>query len=141
MEKIYVTGHSRGGHGSWGLAKRLSDIFAAVMPVSGELGCRIECDQIGSMPKWIIHGKEDRIVKYENSNHVVEFFRAKGQNVKELNHTHPREEDYEGQPFIFSTLEGKGHNIADEVYSSPQVYKWLLLQAKNINLENLNAPD
>lgn len=67
-KRIYATGMSNGGHFSYRLACLMSDVFAAVAPVSGQL-LELSCNPARPIPVLHIHGTSDTIVSYEHSGY------------------------------------------------------------------------
>ena len=61
-QRIYLTGLSRGGHGTWGLASRMTDKVAAIMPICGGLQDIIDMDNLKEMPIWLAHNTGDEVV-------------------------------------------------------------------------------
>ncbi len=125
-DRVYLTGLSRGGHGTWGVAKKYPESFAAIAPIAGQLSCQTNCDKIAEMPMWIVHNNEDPVVDYKypvaavkhlETNSGIEFLKTSGLEIDKAM----------GSRYIFTTFESNEHGGADsKLYSSPQFYKWLL---------------
>jgi predicted peptidase len=110
--RVYLTGLSMGGYGSWRLAADHPERFAAVVPVCGG-GDPEDADKLKGLPIWAWHGDEDRAVPITRSVEMVEAIRAAG-----------------GEKIRFTTLEGVGHNSWSAAYATPEVYEWLNRQTK-----------
>lgn len=110
--RVYLTGMSLGGFGTWNLASRYPQYFAAIMPLCGG-GKPDMVETIGDVPTWVFHGDRDRKVKLNRSTEMVEAMQEKGSRPK------------------FSVLKGEGHDI-HHVYAEQNVYEWLLAQHKNV---------
>ncbi len=88
--RIYVTGLSMGGFGTWDLIARYPNRFAAAAPICG--GADIAtAPKIAHMPIWVFHGAKDVVVKVDWSRDMVEALKAADGNVKyteypEVNH-------------------------------------------------------
>lgn len=124
--RIYLTGLSRGGHGSWGVLKAYPDRFAAVLPIAGELSCRRDCDKIADTPMWIIHNRGDRNVAYKYSFEAAKFLEdSVGKAFLRLDSLRLDQPQIRSQ-HIFSSLEKEGHDAWSAAYSTPSVYLWLL---------------
>ncbi|MEQ9460904.1 MAG: prolyl oligopeptidase family serine peptidase [Phycisphaeraceae bacterium] len=83
-DRIYVTGLSMGGFGSWSLAGTIPDRIAAVVPICGGASW-YEARRIGEhrIPLWAFHGEADNVVEVEESLRAMKSVRAAGhENVK-----------------------------------------------------------
>lgn len=108
--KIYITGHSMGGMGTYGALKRYPDTFAGAIVVSGMWNPE-EARMIDNAPLWIFHGKEDRQILPTTSKEIAHRLRKTGrENVK------------------YTEFPGEGHGIWPYVYSSPSLWEWLFQQ-------------
>ncbi len=106
--RVYVTGLSMGGFGTWGVVADSSDLVAAAAPLCG--GYPLEfAEKMTKTPIWAFHGTADGAVKYEYSRNLVDAVRAAGnQDVK------------------FTTYPGAGHDVWTRTYANPALYEWLL---------------
>lgn len=59
--RIYVTGASMGGMGTWGLITSHPDLFAAAMPVCGQGDISL-MDKVKDLPIWTFHAADDPVV-------------------------------------------------------------------------------
>jgi dienelactone hydrolase len=133
-ERIYVTGISMGGHGTWYVATRAPGKFAAIVPICGfvtftrpDLPAERKAallkvnplaespdpytaiaSQISKVRVWIFHGSADAIVVPEESQKMFQVLKASGVNVK------------------YTEYEGVAHNAWDKAYSEPDLVPWLL---------------
>ena len=106
--RIYVTGLSMGGFGTWGMVAYNSDIIAAAAPLCG--GYPLEfAEKMTKTPIWAFHGTADGAVKYEYSRNLVD-------KVRELGNDDVR----------FTTYPGAGHDVWTRTYANPELYNWLL---------------
>ena len=112
-QRIYVTGLSMGGYGTWALAMNQKDRFAAIAPICGggdsDLLKRQNSIQI---PTWVFHGAKDRVVRLEESQKMVDAM--KHNNV----------------PVKFTVYDEVGHNAWDPAYND-ELYDWLLKQKRD----------
>ncbi len=106
-ERVYLTGLSMGGYGSWALASEYPDRFAAVVPICGG-GNRIMSITLKDMPIWAFHGAKDSVVPVEESKDVVEAINARGGNAK------------------LTIYPDANHDSWTETYNNQEVYDWLL---------------
>ena len=109
--RIYLTGLSMGGYGSWDLAARMPDRFAAVIPICGG-GDGATAAKIKDLPIWCFHGDADTAVRVERSRTMIEALRAAGGAPK------------------YSELAGVGHDSWTPAYRDPDVLAWLFAQKK-----------
>jgi predicted peptidase len=109
--RIYLTGLSMGGYGSWDLAARMPDRFAAVLPICGG-GDEATAAKIKDLPIWCFHGDADTAVRVERSRTMIEALRAAGGAPK------------------YSELAGVGHDSWTPAYRDPDVLAWIFAQKK-----------
>ncbi len=110
-DRIYVTGLSMGGFGTWSLAAYQPDRFAALAPICGG-GEPIMARLLRPIPTWVFHGAKDPIVPLERSTAMVEAIKAAGGDVK------------------FTIYPDAGHDSWTESYANPELYEWLLQQKR-----------
>ena len=110
--RIYLTGLSMGGFGTWSLAATYPDRFAAIAPVCGG-GNRMEARRLSEMPIWVFHGAKDKVVPISMSQEMVDALKKKGSDVK------------------FTIYPETGHNSWVEAYNNPELYEWFLSHVKN----------
>lgn len=82
-DRIYVTGLSMGGYGTWALAGDHSERFAAIAPICGG-GSRHSARSIAQakLPVWVFHGAKDTTVPIEESERMVEMMKRFGSEAK-----------------------------------------------------------
>ncbi len=80
--RIYLTGLSMGGFGSWSLGSMFPNYFAAMAPICGGGEPFLVARSLKDMPLWVFHGKKDRAVPESASAILVEALKAKGSSVK-----------------------------------------------------------
>ncbi len=107
VDRVYLTGLSMGGYGSWALASEYPDRFAAVVPICGG-GNRIMSIFLKDMPIWAFHGAKDSVVPVEESKDLVEAINARGGNAK------------------LTIYPEANHDSWTETYNNQEVYDWLL---------------
>jgi predicted peptidase len=105
--RIYATGLSMGGFGTWSLAIRYPERFAAIAPICGGLWNQ-GVDRIRRLPVWTFHGEEDKTVPIEFTEKIVAGLEALGADVR------------------FTRYPGVGHDSWTQTYDNPDLYDWLL---------------
>jgi predicted peptidase len=111
-KRIYITGLSMGGYGTFALAARQPDRIAAAVPICGG-GELFAAWQLTKLPMWVFHGEEDKVVPAEESKRLVRTIQdGGGKNVK------------------LTLYPGVGHNSWDKAYSDEMMWKWLFEQQR-----------
>ena len=108
-DRIYVTGVSMGGFGTWDAICRYPGVFAAAVPVCGG-GDEKKADLIKDLPIWCFHGEQDGVVLVIRSRNMIEAIRQAGGSPK------------------YTEYPGVGHNAWDAAYRDPSLYDWLFAQ-------------
>jgi predicted peptidase len=110
-KRIYITGLSMGGFGTWDAIARRPDLFAAAVPVCGG-GDESTAPKISKIPIWAFHGSKDPAVKVAQTLRMVEALRKAG-----------------GDPGI-TIYPGEGHASWVPAYRDAAMMKWLFAQKK-----------
>lgn len=79
--RIYLMGHSMGAIGTWKIAPKYPDIWAALGPYAGS-GAPDTLERIRHIPQFVVHGDDDRTVSVEGSRSMVAKMKALGIEVK-----------------------------------------------------------
>lgn len=109
-ERMYLTGLSMGGFGTWALASQYPKTFAAVVPICGG-GQAVQAERLVGVPLWAFHGADDPVVNVARSRTMIEALRAAGGDPK------------------YTELEGVGHNSWSPAYEDPTgVIPWMFEQ-------------
>lgn len=111
LKRIYVTGISMGGYGTWDLISRRPDVFAAALPICGG-GDVAQAAKIAKIPLWTFHGSADGAVPVCRSRNMVSALWANGSNA------HYRE------------YPDAGHAVWIETYKDKRVLSWFFKQKK-----------
>lgn len=106
-DRVYVTGLSMGGFGTWELAVHAPDRFAAIAPICGG-GETFGLKQISHLPVWAFHGAKDNVVPVERSKVMIEELKRVGGNPK------------------LTIYPDADHDSWTQAYNNPELYKWLL---------------
>lgn len=140
--RIYITGLSLGGQGTW-LYLEERDLYAAAIPVCGFLGSVSApeyVDTIGQIPVWNFHGNADNVVSVINSRGIINAFTDQGEFPVLTHHwcrntINLSENEISGYidnhaDLIYSELPGIGHDAWNTAYRFPLARKWLFQQRK-----------
>ena len=106
--RIYLTGLSMGGFGTWQWALDNPKRFAAIVPICGG-GTPYRARRIKDVPTWVFHGAKDPTVPVKASEEMVEAMKAAGA-VEVKFHVYP----------------DAGHDSWTVTYDNPELYTWLL---------------
>ncbi len=128
-DRVYLTGLSLGGNGTWYVAYQNPDTFAAIVSICGWVAWREQvpewvdagspreavaevAERLQGLPIWVFHGEIDTVVPVEGSRGIVEALRERGADVR------------------YTELPGTGHNAWDPAYRLPDLAAWLLSQKR-----------
>jgi predicted peptidase len=76
-DRVYLTGLSMGGYGTWALAAAHPERFAAIVPICGG-GDPAEAKKYKNLAIWVFHGAKDRLVPVRNSRVMVDAIKKAG---------------------------------------------------------------
>ena len=123
-QRVYLTGTSMGGYGSWVWASHSPRHFAAVAPVVGGLGrggpkdVSPDLEQwakaLVPIPVWAFHGAQDRVVPADRSEKMVGLIREQGGTLAKL-----------------TIYPDEGHGAGGRVFKSPEFFEWLFAQRRS----------
>jgi predicted peptidase len=111
QDRVYLTGLSMGGFGTWALAEYQPKRFAALVPICGG-GDTMVARRIAHIPAWVFHGAKDTTVPPDRSVKMVEALKKAGADVK------------------FTLYPEANHDSWTESYANPELYRWLLEQKR-----------
>lgn len=129
-DRVYLTGLSMGGRGSWYVAYRNPSLFAAVAPICGWVTVNtrfaatpvVPADsgalfpalarQLNRVPTWIFHGEMDRVVPVSGSREPFAAMKEGGADVR------------------YTEFLGVDHNSWDAVYGSKEFVEWFFGQRR-----------
>jgi predicted peptidase len=106
-DRIYVTGLSMGGYGTWAMAFAYPERFAAIAPICGG-GEPEQAHRIKHLPVWVFHGAKDTNVPIKESRAMVDALQRVGGNVK------------------FTIYPEADHDSWTETYNNAALYEWFL---------------
>ena len=109
-KRVYVSGLSMGGFGTWMLLQAEPARFAAAAPICG--GAKAEwAPKLVDIPIWCFHGNKDAVVPHRLSEIIVDAVRKAG-----------------GRKVILTVYEGVGHDSWTSVYDNQLLYDWMFAQ-------------
>jgi predicted peptidase len=133
-QRLYVTGISMGGFGTWYVAAKAPGKFAAIVPICGFVNVKrpdlpaerktsvmkdnpfakspdpyvAVASQISKVPTWIFHGGADPVISPDESRRMFQTLKASGFDVK------------------YTEYDGVAHDAWDRAYAEPDLVPWLL---------------
>lgn len=111
-QRIYVTGLSMGGFGTWTLAALHPERFAAAAPVCGGLPWHLDVQRAAqamkTLPIWAFHGAKDDVVPLAETRRVVDALKQAG--------SHPK----------LTVYREAQHDSWTKTYANPKLYQWFL---------------
>jgi predicted peptidase len=120
QSRVYLTGLSMGGYGTWSLGLEHPELFAAIAPICGGgdplkllLADPKAIAPIRKLPVWAFHGAKDTVVKPEESQRMIDALKKSGAKEVELT--------------IYPDAQ---HDSWTETYNNPKFYEWLLAHQK-----------
>ena len=117
QSKVYCTGVSMGGLGTWMLGARNPRRFAALAPICGG-GQTVYARILAAIPIYFFHSEDDNVVGVEETDRLVEALRK--ENAVEVRYTR-----YTNSPDPAAKKWMVGHNCWDKAYSDPEFWAWL----------------
>jgi predicted peptidase len=116
LKRVYLTGLSMGGFGTWHLATAYPQRFAAIAPICGGVEWSLDFQETASrlkdVPVWAFHGAKDEVVPPEASKRAVEAVLASGGNAR------------------LTIYPEAGHDSWTETYSNPELFAWFLQHSR-----------
>ncbi len=110
-DRVYVTGLSMGGMGTWSAVTAEPDRFAAAVPMSGN-GDTNPAGAVAAIPFWFFHAANDGTVGVEGSDNLVAALRNAGGSV------------------IYTRYDTGGHGIWPVAYTHPLLFQWFVSQQR-----------
>lgn len=109
--RVYLTGLSMGGYGTWNLASTHPKRFAAIAPICGG-GDPKKMAVLKDLPIWTFHGDKDTTVKISETEAIIKAIKAAGGDPK------------------FTVYKGVGHHSWIKAYENSKLFEWLLEHRK-----------
>ena len=117
-KRVYITGLSMGGYGTWSLITKQPERFAAAAPICGG-GERIRTllpsqkEALKTLPVRVFHGGKDNVVPLAESERMVEAFKKAG-----------------NAGITLTVYPEAGHDSWSATYGNPEFFEWLLKQSR-----------
>ncbi len=112
LDRVYLTGQSLGGLGTWDLITKRPELFAAAVPLCGQ-GTPSRAEAARNVPIWVFHGAKDELVPVARSREMVAALRAVGSAVR-----------YTEYPEV-------GHDVWTVAYVERELPDWLFAQKRS----------
>lgn len=110
-DRIYLTGLSMGGYGTWDLITRHPGKWAAAAPICGG-GDKAKAAAAKGVPTWVFHGSADNVVKPIRSQEMVDALKAAG------------------SPIAYTEYAGIAHDSWSSAFSEPNYLAWMFAQKR-----------
>lgn len=110
-DRVYITGLSNGGFGTWDYVTRHPQMYAAAVPMNGG-GNTALAGQITNLPIWNFHAANDGVIAVSYSRQMVGAVRRAGGNV------------------IYTEYTSGGHGIWTPAYNTPILMDWVYSQKR-----------
>ncbi len=116
VERVYLTGLSMGGYGTWNWAASNPERFAAIAPICGGgswlFGFPQKVCALRDLPVWTFHGAKDKVIPIRESEVLVKALKECGGNVR------------------FTIYADAEHDSWTRTYDNPELYTWFLQHRK-----------
>ena len=116
-DRVYLTGLSMGGYGTWETAAKYPELFAAIAPICGR-GDPSTAWKLRHIPTWLFHGAKDPVVPVKHSNDMNKALKQYG-NVR------------------YTIYPNAEHDSWTETYSNEELYRWFL---SHVRFKYANTP-
>lgn len=114
--RIYLTGISMGGFGTWETAFSYPETYAAIVPICGGTGVRwLLAERVKDLPAWIFHGAKDTVVPPENSEKIHAALKKAGSRAK------------------LTIYPEAAHDSWTAAYEDPELWDWLMKQRRAVD--------
>lgn len=115
--RVYLTGLSMGGFGTWSLGLSHPERFAAIAPIcgGGNFITPLLADKstLTSLPVWAFHGAKDPVVPLEESERMVNYLKKIG-----------------GRDVKLTVYPEAQHDCWTQTYANPELFDWFLKHSR-----------
>lgn len=140
-DRVYITGLSMGGGGTWNMSSRYPERFAAAVPIAGvRAASDFDPSVMLEVPSWAFHARNDGVItKQRSRDRVNEMLVAAGEPTID---SFPANDDssttfeYQlqdletGTDIQYTELPTGGHGIWGGVYNMPEVFDWMFAKSR-----------
>ena len=131
-DRIYVEGMSMGGTGTWKMLLEFPDVFAAGMPICGQVPQEYyenadSFKALANMPIWAFHAADDEVIPVEETANAIQALKDAGSNCAKY-------EEWSAGSIT------PGHEIWDRVFGIGTPYNWLMVQSRARTQDNTLDP-
>ena len=113
--RIYISGLSMGGMGTFESVYRYPDMYAAALPICGGGDVNHYDKRVAKVPFWVFHGAADAVVNVKLSQEMVEKLKSLKAEVR------------------YSEYPGVNHDSWNNAFAEPDYLSWMLLHKRNKN--------
>ncbi len=110
--RVYMTGLSLGGTGTWHMAMKYPQRFAAIAPICGHNPGASLITPLKDIPIWVFHGAKDAVIPVSDSQTIVARLQAAGADAR------------------FTIYPEADHNAWTPTYANPELFAWFLQHRK-----------
>jgi|SRR6056297_2487576 len=114
LNRVYLTGLSRGGGAAWEMAVQYPQTFAAMAVVCGMAPLPYASWINKEMPIWVFHGEDDKSIPVSESDDMVAKLKEMGYDIK------------------YTRYPGVGHDSWIQAYETEELYDWFVEQSKDL---------
>ncbi len=148
--RLYITGLSMGGYGTWDAIMRFPNKFACAIPMSGG-GDSTQVQRIKHIPIWNFHGEVDNTVPVTESRKLIKALGRQGLdcvythcnygNCSGMSDAEVQAVTENGARLLYTEWENKDHDMWAESYDYPYLFPWVFAQNKQNNPEPVRVVD
>lgn len=109
--RIYVTGISMGGSGTWDIITRYPEFFAAAAPLNG-VSDPSKAPLIADLPIWAFHGRQDEVSDVNNTRKMIAALKEHNSSCQ------------------YTEYPDAGHGIAGPTYANSRLFDWMFARDK-----------
>jgi predicted esterase len=139
LNRLYITGLSMGGYGTWDMIARYPMKFAAAVPMSGG-GDPSKAALIKQIPIWNFHGAQDHtvyvtesqemIIALENVGDTAVYTNCHNGDCTGLSDSIIADKIKHQAKLLYTEYENGGHVIWDQAYNTVFLLPWVFAQSK-----------
>jgi predicted peptidase len=130
-DRLYVTGLSMGGGGTWNMLNRYPELFAAGVPICGVAPAGdFVASNLVDQAVWAFHARDDNVVNAQHSRNRINAILSAGNASLPVypsfqDGTTTLEFASESLDVRYTEWPTGGHDVWHRVYSSDEMYDWM----------------